>query len=191
MKHISLRSSMRPKTRSKKRKTQRKEPAPLPRTAEEFFTQPEEFRTDWEDMLRVLKRMRTERLSLKRAATEEDVNPRTVTRLGRQAIRKRANRSYAVTKRDSLLRVMVIPTSEGMREVSLRDSRHASLVARYSDAVQKYFRTGDASGLKKFKSRFVMDASGAKVFLLTDLADLDRLGSAGVLSFESLYARTA
>lgn len=134
--------------------------------------------------------MRTDGLSLKKAAKQEGVNPRTVTQLGHQALRKRKNRSYSVTKSDSLLRVMMIPTSEGMREVSLRDSRHASTLARYSDAVQKYLRTGEASGLKKFKRRFVKDTKGTRIPLLTEVGELDRLGSAGALSFESLYART-
>ena len=142
-------------------------------------------------MLRVISKMRSDGLSLKKAAKEVGVSPRIVTKLGRQALKKRKNRSYSVTDRDSLLRVVMIPTSEGMREISLRDSRQASTVARYSDAIGKYIRTGDASGLKKFRGRFVRDASGVKVPLITDLAELNRLGSAGALSFESLYARTA
>lgn len=182
---------MRSKTLRKKRRISRKKPAPIPRTADEFFAQPDEFQTDWEDMLRVVKRMRAERLSLKKAAKQEGVDPRTVTSLGGRAFRKRANRSYAVTSRDSLLRVVLVPTAEGLQEISLRDSRTASMVGRYSDAVQKYVRTGDDFNLRKFKGKSVKDASGVRVPLVTDLAELDRLASAGVLSFESLYARSA
>lgn len=174
------------------RKRKRRSPSlRAPRTAEDFFAQPEEFQTDWEDMLRVVKRMRTERLSLKKAAKQEGVNPRTVSRLGGRALKRRSNRSYAVTKHDSLLRVMNVFTVDGKREVAVRDSRQASTLARYSAAVHKYLQTGDSTNVTKFRKTRVKDASGEQIELLTDLRTLDRLGSAGELSFESLYARTA
>mgnify|MGYP001552693203 FL=1 len=135
--------------------------------------------------------MRADGLSLKKAAKQEGVAPRTVTRLAGRALKKQRNRSYTVTKTDSLLRVMMIPTSDVIQEISLRDSRQASALGRYSDAVQKYSRTGDASDVTKFRRKTVTDASGARVPLITDLQELDRLGSAGVLSFESVYARSA
>jgi hypothetical protein len=50
--------------------------------------------------------------------------------------------------------------------------------------------TGDDSALKDFKSKYIIDAQGKRIPLLTNLDELDRLGSAGVLSFESLYARS-
>jgi hypothetical protein len=153
---------------------------------------PEEFQTDWEDMLRVVKRMRAERLSLKKAAKQEGVNPRTVTRLGGRALKRRSNRSYAVTQRDKLLRIMRVPTSQGLREVSLRNSKYASTLGEYWEAVHKYLSgRGNASELEKFRRRRIKDASGQDVELITNVHELQRLASAGVLSFESLYARAA
>jgi uncharacterized protein YaaR (DUF327 family) len=78
-----------------------------------------------------------------------------------------------------------------LREVALRDSRQASQIAEYANAVQKYLQTGDDSALRKLKRRSITDATGKRVRLLMDLEEIDRLGSAGVLSFESLYARSA
>ena len=49
--------------------------------------------------------------------------------------------------------------------------------------------TGDNSALARFKNKYLVDAQGKRIALMTDLDDLDRLGSAGELSFESLYAR--
>ena len=49
--------------------------------------------------------------------------------------------------------------------------------------------TGDASRLKRFKGKYITDVGGKRFRYLTDLKELDRLGNAGVLSFESLYAR--
>jgi hypothetical protein len=71
----------------------------------------------------------------------------------------------------------------------VRDSRQASQVAEYWNAVHRYLETGDDSALRKFRRKRITDAKGTRVPLLTDLDELDRLGSAGVLSFESLYAK--
>ena len=54
-----------------------------------------------------------------------------------------------------------------------------------------YLETGDASRLNKFRGKSIKDADGAQIPFLTDRAELNRLGSAGVLAFESLYARSA
>jgi len=76
-------------------------------------------------------------------------------------------------------------------EIAVRDSREASLVGQYWAAVQKYLETGDASALRRVRRKTVTDADGKRVRLIKDLTELERLGSAGVLSFESLYAKAA
>lgn len=135
--------------------------------------------------------MRTDDLSLNRAASTVGVSPRMVVRLSGPALKKRKNGRYYVSRRDSLLRVVQVPTADGTREVALRNSRQASILGGYWDALQKYLRTGDSSGIEKFRGKRIKDANGVEVPLITDLAELSRLGSAGVLSFESLYARAA
>ncbi len=133
--------------------------------------------------------MRAEGVSLRQASREFGIDPRTVVRLGRPALRKRPNGRYKARANDRLLRVLVLPTRGGLREIAVRDSREASQIAEYANAVQRYLQTGDASALRKFRRKRITDATGARVPLLTDLDVLDRLGSAGVLSFESLYAK--
>jgi predicted oxidoreductase len=64
-------------------------------------------------------------------------------------------------------------------------------VAEHWNAVHRYLQTGDVAGLRKFRKKRVIDADGKRVALLTDTAEIERYGSAGVLSFESLYARSA
>ena len=76
-------------------------------------------------------------------------------------------------------------------EIAVRGSEVASKIAEYSDAVQMYLRTGDSSKLKKFRRLKLLDEKGKRIKLVTDLAKLRELGSAGVLSFESLYRRAA
>jgi hypothetical protein len=92
---------------------------------------------------------------------------------------------------DRLLRILIVPTLAGLREVAVRDSRQASQLAEYWDAVQRYLQKGDESALRRFQGKHITDAHGEKFQLLTDREELDRLGSAGVLSFESLYARAS
>jgi len=160
-----------------------------PRTAAQFFAKSEQFQDRWNRVTHVISKMRMDGVSLRQASREYELDPRTVVRLGHPALRKRANGRYKAKPSDRLLRVLVVPTRGGPREIAVRDSRQASQVAEYGNAVHRYLETGDDSALRKFRRRRIIDARGAKVPLLTDLNELDRLGSAGVLSFESLYAK--
>jgi hypothetical protein len=63
------------------------------------------------------------------------------------------------------------------------------LVADLWNAIQRYFDTGQTAELEKLRGKSVKNADGIRVPLLTDRADLKRLGSAGVLfSFETIYS---
>jgi len=86
--------------------------------------------------------------------------------------------------------VIVVSESKGPIEVATNDSREASIAGKHSAAVQRYLETGDDSALRRLPRNYVIDAEGNRVALLTDLDELDRLGSAGELSFESLYPRS-
>jgi hypothetical protein len=160
------------------------------RTAAEFFTLTEDRQTRLHSVAHVVSRMR-EGASLREASKEFSIDPRTIIRLAGSAIQKQTNGRYAARKSDRLLRVLTIPTPSGTREIALRNSREASRLAEYWDAVQKYLQRGETAALGKFRGKTITDAEGKPIRLLTNPADLDRLGSAGVLSFESLYARSA
>jgi hypothetical protein len=108
--------------------------------------------------------------------------------LGRSALRKRKNGRYVAKKIDQLLRVVNVLTTEGRKEIATRDSRQASLVGGHWAAVQKFIQTGDDSALLKFAKKRIVDARRKRYLLLTDLKELERLASAGVLRFESMYA---
>jgi hypothetical protein len=96
-----------------------------------------------------------------------------------------------VRAHDYLLRVVIIPTQEGLRELVLRDSRQASIVGDYWNAVDLFINTGDSSGVEKFIGKRIKDISGKYFPLLTDLAELKRQASFGTLRFESIYGRAA
>jgi hypothetical protein len=109
---------------------------------------------------------------------------------GRSETQKRqSKKSVRKTKK----KIVRIPTLEGTRAVAIRVSRHSrqtSTLGKYWNAVHRYLQTGDASRLKKFRGKHITDVRRVRFPLLTDTDELDRLGSAGVLSFESLYARS-
>lgn len=132
--------------------------------------------------------MRADGVSLQRASREFDVSPKQVLRLGGSALRRSASGRYVAKARDNLLRVIRLPDKRGLREIAFDDSREASLAGKYWDAVRLYLQTGDASRLREFRGKSVWDAHGRRFAFLTDLGDLERQGSAGVLSFESIYA---
>jgi hypothetical protein len=135
--------------------------------------------------------MRSDKVSLTQASRDAGISPRTVTRWGSSALRKGKNGKYAAKTQDNLLRVVLIPTPEGTREIAVRGSKQVGQVAAYWNALHRYLQTGDAAQLKQFQGKHIKDANGVDFPLPTDLAALNRLGSAGVLSFESLYARSA
>jgi hypothetical protein len=162
-----------------------------PRTANELFAKPRRSQEAWSRSTQVVTRIRTKHESLQKASREEGIAPRTVIRMASSALRKRPNGRYAARANDRLLRVLTISTDRGLEEVALRDFRQATQLAEYSNAVQTYIQTGDSAAIEKFRGKNITDANGKRVPLITDLNELNRLGSAGNFSFESLYARTS
>jgi hypothetical protein len=184
-KRRTVHKKRRPTSRS--RRSQRKHV--VPRTAKEYSAMPERSQDRWDRVAHVISKMRSEDISLSKASREFGVSPRTVTRLGASALRKRSNGRYATKSHDRLLRILRIPTTQGSGEIAVRDSRQATQLAEYWIAVHRYLQTGDASSIKNFRGKSITDANGKRVRLVTDLDELNRLGSAGAFSFESLYAR--
>jgi len=127
-------------------------------------------------------------MTLPKASREFGLDPKTVITFGRSALRKQKNGRYVAKKLDQLLRVVNVLTTEGRKQIATRDSRQASLVGGHWAAVQKFLQTGDDSALLKFAKKRIVDARRKRYPLLTDLKELERLASAGVLRFESMYA---
>ena len=162
-----------------------------PRTAEDFFNMAESNQELWTQVTGAVSQMRIEGISRSKAARNYGLTPRQVQSLGGKALRKLKNGHYVAKSYDRLLRVVVIPSDDGPLEVATTDSREASRASRFSSAVELYLQTGDDAVLQGFRGQHVTDANGNHIPLLTDLHRLDQLGSAGKLSFESFYARSA
>jgi hypothetical protein len=162
-----------------------------PQTAEQFFALSQRSQDKWNGVVQAISKMRAEGVSLQQASREFGVNSRSVVRLGRSALRKQKNGRYVAKSSDRLLRVVLIPASDGLHEIAVRDSREASKLGEYWAGVQKYLETGDESALRRIRRKTITSSDGKRIRLIKDPAELERLGSAGVLSFESLYAKAA
>jgi hypothetical protein len=160
-------------------------------TPEQFFALPERARDIQIAVANAVSLMRSDALSASAAARATGISPSVLMRRGHSALQKLDNGRYAAYANDDLFRVVIVVSkSKGPVEVATRDSREASKAGKHSAAVQRYLEIGDHSVLRRFQGQQIIDAQGNGVALLTDPDELDELGSAGELSFESLYARS-
>jgi hypothetical protein len=172
------------------RRSRHKKFAPL-RNPEQLFAMPERTQDVYKRVTHAISDMRVNHVSRALAARKFGVSARQVQQFGGRALRKQRNGRYAAKSRDTLLRILLIVSLGGLEEIVVNDSRQATFIAKHSNAVHLYLRTGDAVALEEFQTKFAVDWNGKQVPLLTNLDDLERLGSAGNLSFESLYARAS
>jgi len=163
----------------------------VPRTAKQYFAMSRRSQETWDLIVQIPAKMRSENASLRKASRDLGLEPKQVLRLAGSAFRKLRNGRYAVRGTDRLLRILVVPSEKGLIEIPINDSREASLVGEYWNAVDRYLRTGDASRLHALRKKRVKNSAGKAVRFLTDPRKLERQASAGVLRFESLYGRTA
>jgi hypothetical protein len=175
---------------SKQRPTISRKKQTPPRTAKQYEEKPQRFQDVWDRVVAVISKLRSQGTSLQQTSKEVGVSPHTVVRWGGSALQKGPRGRYQAKKSDRLLRMLMIPTPEGPREIAVRDSRQASLLGEYWNAVRRYISFGDAIKIRNFDGEFITAEDGKRFALLTNLADLDRVASAGLFSFESIYART-
>jgi hypothetical protein len=128
-------------------------------------------------------------VSLTKAARLEHTTPAAVKRHAGDALVPSSHGTFLVTTTDRHYRRLLFVTPDGLTVVETRDSRAATLVAEYDQAVQKFLATGDASALERFKGK-VLRAGGKRYPFVTDLDMLETLGRRGEISFESIYATT-
>ena len=138
------------------------------RTAKQYFAQTEAEQETWNRSIHVAAKMRSEKISLAKASREFGLNPKVVLARVGSALRKTKSGRYVARPSDKLLRILVIPSSQGLQEIAVRGSDVASKIAEYSDAVQTYLRTGNSSKLKKFRRLKLLDEKGKRIKLVTD-----------------------
>lgn len=143
-----------------------------------------------ERALDALHLMRSNSLSLSRAAKAAHTTPDTVRKHVGKVVVRNSNGRYSAKASDRLTRRVFFLTETGKLEVSVRGSRQASRVARHMAAVDRYLKTGDTDALAVFEGQKIRSRGEVHPFL-TDTQALDRLANVGEVSFERLYARRA
>jgi len=161
-----------------------------PKTPDDLYSMSKSAQEDWSRTLDGVTLMRLE-LSARRAAKMVGLPYRKFLKLAHKALAKGSNGRYRAKRVDRLLRVLIRLTRRGTEEIAVRDSREATKLAKYWEAVHRFVANGDARRVRQFRGKYIIDANGVRHPLLTNLVEVDRLANAGVLSFESLYARGA
>jgi hypothetical protein len=136
--------------------------------------------------LDAISRMRTEKLSLSKAARRAETSVKSIIKYAGSALKKNARGRYQATRSDKLTRVINFQTEGGTIELVTNSSRTASEVSHYMTAVKIFLEKGDASRLAEFRDKAIR-ANGASYFYITDLDLLERLQDADV-SFD-VYAK--
>ncbi len=140
--------------------------------------------------LDVLRRMRHGE-SLYQAARAEHMAPDTVLRYAGSALTRDAGGRYHAKPSDHLYRRMKFLDEQGLIAVEVANSREATKLAEYWNAVDHYLRTGDTSLLRRFaRIRLRLRDKSVRRFV-TDADRLDLLARAGEVSFEDLYELAA
>ena len=73
---------------------------------------------------------------------------------------KKVNGKPVVKRWDRIKRVMRVNTGGKEKSVEIKDSRTASVVGRYHNAVKQFLNTGDKIKLSKFRNKKVRDSKG-------------------------------
>ena len=132
-----------------------------------------------------LKRRHPE-LSLTIAAKRSGTTLKTIRRYADPTLRIRSGR-LDVAPTDKIVRELRFLDAKGQIEITVRNSRDASRVARYSNAVRRYVIFGDDGQLQKFKGKSIR-AGGKSFEFVTDPVLLNRLARAGEISFMDIYS---
>lgn len=144
----------------------------------------------------VLSLMRRDDLDLTAAIRAHNhANP--PERISREAARKYVGSALIEKKGklvakpyDRLLRVMHFPTPTGAIELEVRDSRSASRLAAYNNAVRTFLLTGEDRALRQFRGKEIRSGKRSYPFI-TDAETLIRLDQVGELRFDSIYEQFA
>jgi hypothetical protein len=119
-----------------------------------------------EKSLKVISVMRREKLSLSKASKSVGISPKTVIK-NTNALKFVGNK-WIPKLHDKIIRIMDIYTDGQQKTIAINDSRTASIIGKYHNAVKNFFEKGDIAFLKSFKGKKIKDADGNTHTLETD-----------------------
>ena len=146
------------------------------------------------DALNVVGIMRRSDMNLAQAVREHNrsypdsrISVSAMKKYAKPALVKRSGRVKAKSY-DRQLRVMRVPSPLGAELREVKDSRTASQVAKYENAIKTYLYTGDDSQLRRFRGKYFR-SNRIQYRFITDTEILDKLAEFGELQFESIYTQ--
>lgn len=123
------------------------------------------------------------------AAKAHGTTLKTVLRYGGSTLHKtQPHGRYVVSSYDRLARTLNVLTPHGLQPFTVRDSRTATRIAKYMNAVGADARS-NLSALKPFEGKSFRTTKGLMPFV-TDRHILDQLANADELGIEKLYFET-
>ena len=127
-----------------------------------------------ERSLTVLSELRnTKNKTLPQAANDNNVTVKNVIRHTNGF--KKVNGKPVVKKWDRIKRVMRVNTNGKEKSLEVQDSRTASVVGRYHNAVKQFLNTGDKTKLSRFRNKKVKDSKGKLHRLETNPDEIIRI----------------
>jgi len=107
--------------------------------------------------LDVVAEARNTKKSLTKIARQKGISPRTV--IHNTNAFKKVNRRWVAKKFDKISRSMIINEKGKMISVEINDSRHASTIGKYHNAV-KELKKGNKKKLSEFSKKKIRDSNG-------------------------------
>ena len=101
-----------------------------PRSSKQYFALSDSAQETWNRTVHVIAKMRSEGKSLTQASRDFGLDPRVVRARAGSALRKTKSGRYVARPSDKLLRILVIPSPEGLKEIPVRGSAIASQARR-------------------------------------------------------------
>jgi hypothetical protein len=130
---------------------------------------------------------RNPELSLSEAARRSGTTLAGVRQNAGAAVTFRSGR-WEATEYDTLPRRMRVLTDRGYISYLTEDSRDATFIADYNNALRAYLTTDSQEALRDFEGMWFEDEDGRKRTLVTDPKTINRLARAGAVYFLDIYA---
>ena len=108
--------------------------------------------------LEVVSEARTTKKSLTKIAKQKGISVKMV--IHNTNAFKKVNRRWAAKKFDKILRSMIIDEKGKKISIEINDSRHASTIGKYHNAVKEFLSTGNKAKLLKFSKKKIRDSNG-------------------------------
>lgn len=107
--------------------------------------------------LEVLSEARRTRKSLTKISKQKGISPKTV--LHHTNAFKKVNRRWVAKKFDKISRSMIINENGKKISIEINNSRHASTIGKYHNAVKEFLNTGNKKKLSEFSKKKIKDSN--------------------------------